>query len=170
MAGIQEGERMYVSLYNQFKALNFGIGGTLFMLIALYFLDFNPDAIKIFGIFWLAITLPTLYLHIEYLIKNSGQFIQVETDKLIVIQKSRSMDYKFSDMEKVILYKSASLDKGGIPLSPIESYHYARIFLKSNEELIITCLLAPKVDEAISLLKGVKSERRNRPFCTIFWK
>ena len=169
MDGIQEGDRLFLSLRNQFKALNFSIIGSIIMVIALYFLNFNPDAIRIFGIFWMVITLPALYLHFEYWIENRRKSIQIESDKLILTQGNKSVIYKITNIEKVILYKSASLDKGGIPLSPIESYHYVRIIMKSQDELIITCLLAPKVEEVVNLLKGVKYERRKRPFCTIMW-
>lgn len=170
MDGLQEGNKAFINLSNHFKALRFSILGTIFMLVALCFLDFKPDAIKVFGIFWLALTLPSLYLHIEYLIINSGQSIQLDCDQLIITQGSKSVGFKFADMDKIILYKPASLDKGGIPLSPIESYHYARIFMKSNEEIIITSLLFPKVEKLVNLMGGVRRERRKRPFCSIFWK
>jgi hypothetical protein len=164
VGGIQEGDKIYISLENHFKALKFGIVGTLFMLATLYFLRFNPDATMIFGFFWVALTAPALYLHIEYLLKNSGQSIKIENRKLVKTKRNKSIEYKFEDIEKVVLYKSASLDKGGIPLSPMEPYHYARIFMKSNEEVVITCLLVPDVDKFIDLLKGVEYHYNKIPF------
>jgi|SRR5690606_728278 len=97
MVGTQVGDRLQVSLKNQFKALFSSIVGTLFMLIALYFLDFEPIAIKVFLFFWLVLTLPAVYLHLEYLIKNSSQKIQIKSDRLIVIQRNKSIDYRFVD-------------------------------------------------------------------------
>ena len=73
-------------------------------------------------------------------------------------------------MERVILYKAASLDKGGIPVSPLEYYNYARIVLKSGGEVVITCLLSPKVDKITNQIRGVRQERKKRLFNTTYWK
>lgn len=63
------------------------------------------------------------------------------------------------------LYKGSNFHILGI-----EAYHYARIYLKSEEQLIITCLLAPKVEKAIRGLRGVKIERKKQIFCTLDWE
>lgn len=164
-------ERYYMSVENHIKVSSFlWQTSILLYVVSVYLIGVTNDELIVGFAFYSIFALPALYLHLEYLIKNRGQTIQVESAKLILTEGNISTDYRFEDMEKVILYKSASLDKGGIPLSPIESYHYARIVTKSKEELIITCLLAPKVDEVVDLLKGVKNERKKRPFCTIFWR
>ena len=174
MVGIQKGDfmtvRYSIKAINHLKVTGFLWQTALLIYVAGYFINFDQEIFLVVFAFYSLFAIPSIYLHTEYLIKNGGQAIRIEGDRFVVIQRSKSVDYKFTDMKKVILYKSASLDKGGIPLSPVESYHYARIVTKSNEELIITCLLVPKVDEAINLLKGVKFERKKRPFCTIFWK
>ncbi|MEO9805862.1 MAG: hypothetical protein ABJF04_21570 [Reichenbachiella sp.] len=169
MPGTEEG-KIGITLVNQVRASSIAILGIVLMLIALYFLDFNLDAIRIFSIFWIALILPVVYLHVEYFFSNLTLKLSLETDKLVLNKGGKDLIYVFTDIEKVILYKSASIDKGGIPMSPMEMYHYARIITKSGEELIITCLMVPKLSELLKQLKGVKLERKKRPFCTIFWR
>jgi hypothetical protein len=153
------------------RALSHEFSGITIMLVVLYFLKFNPDALMIFGIWFALLTLPVIYLHIEYYLANRGQEIIIENDELRVITKNgNTYKFKFAELSKVILYKSASLDKGGIPLTPIESYHYARIITKSEKQIIVTCLMYPKLEEVVSELKGVQGIRKKRLFCTVAWK
>jgi hypothetical protein len=42
------------------------------------------------------------------------------------------MEYKKEEVEIVVVYKSASVKSGGIPLSPMEYSFYARVKLKNN--------------------------------------
>jgi hypothetical protein len=137
------------------------------MLVVLYFLKFNADALMIFGIWFALITLPVIYMHIEYYLANRGLEIIIEKDEIRVSTKrGNTHKFKFAELSKVILYKSASLDKGGIPLTPMESYHFARIITKSENQIIVTCLMYPKLEEVIDALHGVKKIRK-RGICTL---
>ena len=141
------------------------------MFVTLYFLRFNINALIIFGIWFTVLTLPVIYLHIEYYIANRKQEIAIKDDELTVItQNGNTYKFKFTELSKVILYKSASLDKGGIQFTPIESYHYARIITKSEKQIIVTCLMTPKLEEVVNELKGVQKIRKKRLFCTLLWK
>ncbi|WP_298301732.1 hypothetical protein [Hydrotalea sp.] len=145
--------------------------GMIFMFVTLYFLRFNINALIIFGIWFTVLTLPVIYLHIEYYIANRKQEIAIKDDELTVItQNGNTYKFKFTELSKVILYKSASLDKGGIQFTPIESYHYARIITKSEKQIIVTCLMTPKLEEVVNELKGVQKIRKKRLFCTLLWK
>jgi hypothetical protein len=160
-----------ISASNQLRVLSFHFMGTIFMLVALYLLKFNIDFVVIFGGMYVLLTLPLLYLHIEYYIANRKQEITIKDDELTVItQNGNTHKFKFTELSKVILYKSASLDKGGIQFTPIESYHYARIITKSEKQIIATCLMFPKLEEVVNELKGVQKIRKKRLFCTLSWK
>ena len=149
------------------RALFHEFSGITIMLVVLYFLKFNADALMIFGIWFALMTLPVIYLHAEYYLANRGQEIIIENDELRVTTKNgNTYRFKFTELEKVILYKSASLDKGGIPLTPMESYHFARIITKSENQIIVTCLMCPKLEEAIDELQGVKKIRK-RGICNL---
>lgn len=136
----------------------------------LYYLDFDRPAVFIFGIWWAVDLIPALYLHLEYLLMNRGLSYEITTNEFIQGENDQERTIKVEEIDKVIVYKSASMDKGGIPFLAIESYYYARIILKSGDEFILTRLLIPKLEEVIKSLKGVKFLRKKRLFCTVFWR
>jgi hypothetical protein len=147
------------------------LSGILLMVIVLYFLEFNKSALIIFGIWFAVLTVPLIYLHFEYYIANRGQEVIIKNEELTVIsRKGNANTFKLTELKKVILYKSASMDKGGIPITPFEIYNYARIITETNEQIIITCLMYPRLEEVINELKGVRRIREKRGFCTLFWK
>lgn len=143
----------------------FHIMGTALMIIVLAFLRFDTGMMKIFFIIWSIYTIPALYLHLEYYFQNRGQQLTILDEELIY--KSRNgaeRQFRFGELQKIILYKSASLDKRGLQLSAIESYHYAKIIPKHGEEIIITCLMAPNVEEVLRQIKLGQYERKNQLF------
>lgn len=140
------------------------------MIIVLYILSFEKEFIVVFLISWIIYTIPVLYLHTEYWIKNWSEKYEIKEGRIIKYNKRGKKIYNKEDIVKIILYKSASIDKGGIPILAMESYHYARIIMKTGEELIITCLLTPKVDKAIQNFGRVAIQRKKRGFCPIFWR
>jgi hypothetical protein len=157
-----------VTAINQFKAMRFHLMGTIFMLITLYFLGFNSDAEVIFISAWIIYTLPALYLHLEYYFHDKGKTIEISSSEIIITDGDCfKLTYQNSQVEKIIVYKSASLDKGGIQFTAIETYHYARIFIEGGEEIVITCLMAPDVDKTVRELHGVSYERKKRFFCSL---
>ena len=50
----------------------------------------------------------------------------------------------------------------------MEQYHFAKVILKDGNELFITCLLAPRVDKELEVLKDVKIEVKKRLFNSIY--
>lgn len=159
-----------MKLINHLRVLSHEFSGIAMMVIALYFLDFKIDMLVIFGIWFAILTLPVIYLHLEYYLANRGMEIVIENEKLTVISKNRnSQTFKFNELKEVRLYKSASLDKGGIPIMPTEPYHFVRIFTNSEEQITITCLMYPKLDGVVDKLIGVQKIRK-RGFCTLWWK
>lgn len=162
---------MRISTSNQLRVLSYQFMGMIFMFVTLYFLRFNINALIIFGIWFTVLTLPVIYLHIEFYIANRKQEIVIKDDELTVITRNgNTYKFKFTELSKVILYKSVSLDKGGIQFTPVESYHYVRIITKSEKQIIVTCLMTPKLEEVVNEFKGVQKIRKNRLFCTLLWK
>lgn len=90
------------------------------------------------------------------------------TDDEVVFYKNNVEIRRFAHnaIRKIILYRSASLDKGGIPISPLESYHYAEIISKNNEVLIITCLMSTDIKNALKNIRGVPMVKKRRLFAS----
>lgn len=169
MVGIQEGSMTYkINFTNHWKALDFFVVTSVMILLACAFIGWNSEAVLFVFLVYSIFFLPSFYLHLEYFLKNQGQRLEILENEIILHDRNgEARRYRNQDLQKIILYKSASLDKGGIPLTPIESYHYARITPKQGDEIILTCLMAPNVDEAIKLIKGVPYERKKRLFASL---
>jgi hypothetical protein len=161
-------EKFSISLINHIRVTAFTWQVVLIIYVAAVFLlNANTEEILVGLAFSSIFILPSFYLHGEYWIANYGQIVEIANQSLTITKKGVSKSYSFSEMEKVILYKSASLDKRGIPFSPMEYYNYARIILKSGEEIILTCLLSPKVDKITDQITGVEKERKKSFFNAI---
>jgi len=133
-------------------------------------LGFEKPAVFIFGIWWAVDLTPALYLHFEYWLINKGEQFEITSGEVIKNKGNVETRYKSENIKEIVVYKSASMDKGGIPYFAFESYYYARVVLTSGDEFVLTRLLMPKLEEVIKHLTGVKFVRKKRLFCTVFWK
>lgn len=153
---------------NHFKVLSFYLAGTLLMVVVLFFLRFEKSFLISFGGFWTLLTILVSYLHIEYYLENRGQCIVILDNRIeIESRNEKKRSYRFEDLKKIVLYKSASLDKGGMPILPMEFYHYARIVPKEGADIIITCLMISDVEEAVKKIRFVSYDRRKQLFATL---
>lgn len=154
-----------ISLKNQLKILSYHLGTILTYVIALFFLKFDETAIFVFTLFLSAISLIGLILHFTFIYYNYKKEIKISDDNLFVKDKyGNEIVYNFSELNQVIEYKAASNEKNGIKLSFIESYGYIKIISKSNETIIISCLMCPDLNEIVLLLKGINYKRKHNPF------
>lgn len=142
---------------------------TAILLVVWRYLNYDPDFLLIGGLFHLLFTIPALYLHIEYSIRNAGEEIEINYNEIIVRKNGDERKYSINELSKVIVYKPASLDKRGMPFSAMEYYRYARIITKSGEEIIITCLMTLDIEGAVKQLSGISYERKKR-IAFLFWK
>jgi hypothetical protein len=51
----------------------------------------------------------------------------------------------------------------------MESYYYLKLITKKGEEIILTCLLDPNIDELIKKLPRLVITRKRMPFCSIWF-
>ena len=157
-----------INFTNHWKALDFFFVTSLLILLGCAFTGWNSEAVLFIFLVYSIFFLPSFYLHLEYYLKNRGQRIEILENEVILYERNGKVRrYPNKELQKVVLYKSASLDKGGIPLTPLESYHYARIIPKQGEEIILTCLMASNVEEAIKEIKWVPYERKKRLFASL---
>ncbi len=168
MVGSRKYKILQVSIFNHFVSLLSLLIACVGIICILIFLRFDPDAITVFGIGLLVDAVPALYLHIRYWIKNKGEEYEIRDNEIILKKHGKEIIYKNQDIEKIIVYLSPSLYKNSnFHLLAIESYHYAKIRLKTGEYLVLTCLLAPRLDKTLKQMKGVLIERRKKLFCAI---
>ena len=168
MAGIQEDRYLKISLRN-FLSLHLStLILVLLGLIILYFLGFDKYFVQVFLVVWSLDLIPAIYLHLTYLIQNGGEEYEVRDDGLIRRKKGKEMVYKSDEIERIVFYLSPALYRNSnFHFLAIEGYHYAKVKLKGGGELILTCLLAPRIDNSLMQIKGVIFQKRKRLFCTL---
>jgi hypothetical protein len=102
----------------------------------------------------------TLYLHIVYYLKNKGQEFLISEDRIERIKNGKKEVFHTSDIDKIVICKSANMDKWGIPYTTFESFRVARIYLNNGTYFIMTNLLEYDLEKPLSIVKNVKFERR----------
>jgi hypothetical protein len=168
MAGTRVDRIFRITPFTHFASLLSLLIACIGILCILIYLRFDTDALSVFGIGLLVDAIPALYLHIEYWIKNNGEEYEIRDSEIILRKHDKEISYRKQDIEKIIVYLSPSLYKNSnFHLLAIESYYYAKIRLKTGEELILTCLLSPRMDKALRKMSGVLFERRKKLFCAI---
>jgi hypothetical protein len=75
--------------------------------------------------------------------------------QLCISRDGREQIIERADIEEIVIYKSASIEKGGIPITPMEAYYFVRIFDKAGKRYDLTCLLDNKIDKSIKVLGQV---------------
>ena len=80
---------------------------------------------------------------------------EILPDRLRLKKEGEETIIASSDIKEIIVYKSASMDAGGIPITPMEAYFFVRIFDTSGNTYDLTCLMDTKVDKSIKVMYGV---------------
>ena len=87
-------------------------------------------------------TLPALFFHIDYLIRNWKEEYEIGNGKIIKRKKGIEKIYLFEEISDVFLYLSPpDFAKNILHNNAYDNYHFAKIVMKSGEELFLTSLL-----------------------------
>lgn len=158
-------EILRIKAYNHLAVLLSLILVFVLIICFLWYVKFERDALSFFGVFILIYALPTFYLHIEYWLENRGESYEVRSDGLTRWKSGQEVGYSNNEIDRIEIYMSPAMYKrSSFHLLGFEAYHYAKVVLKNGEELIITCLLSPKLDRAFKVLRNVPIERKRRLF------
>lgn len=97
-----------------------------------------------FCIYGLGGFLPTLYIHLTYLITNfkDEMIINFENEIIKYKHKEHSVLFHFSDICQIDEYKTYALSRKTPGWLPWDTYHYNIYTLKNGEKIIITCFMA----------------------------
>ncbi len=115
--------------------------------------------------YFLIFFIPALYLHLEYYHFNKRTILQIEPDenKLIYVNKSgvRQVFY-FNELSNIVYYMERrwTTRPYSLTFSPYRYYHFARITTIKGEEIFITSLMAPVVEDALNVITGVPIEKK----------
>jgi len=118
------------------------------------------------------ITLPALFFHIDYLIRNRKQEYEIGNGKITIRKQQKEIVYHFEEVEAIYLYLSPPTFRNDFYFFAYDHYHFAKIIMKSSEELYLTSLLYPKgIEDVIKkYFTGIPYYRMKRLFCTTRYK
>ena len=154
-----------IKLLNHFKLLWSNLLLLIFFYVVIVASNFSDDGLKYFLIISLITILPILYLHIGYFIANKGQKITLFDSGFIYEKNGKSTTILWADVNSLDLYISGNMESG-IPKLPFEVYHYVCVN-NSNDKIIITCLMCPKLYKIVKEIHGVDIRIKRRVFCSI---
>jgi hypothetical protein len=102
----------------------------------------------------------TLYLHVVYYLKNYNEEFFIFDNKIEKLKNGNKILFNSFDIKKIVICKSANMDKWGIPYTTFESFRIARVYLKNGNYFIMTNLLEYDLESSFITLKDVPIERR----------
>lgn len=178
MYGFKKNENMMHLKYNyknQLKGFWFWLDVCIISLIGigiLYYQGIIELKMYVFIVYFgymLVMGFPLLLYHIRYYLCNRGQVIDIYDDRLVLTtRKGERMEYLFSEIVDVFLYRSRAIEPGGgFTFSPMDYYCYLKLTFEEEyldedrcedemkPPVYITCFMHPDLDEVIKQLKGV---------------
>lgn len=134
------------------RPIKFILAVILVSIVCLIFIISQPVvAVFVAGFVLLIFIIPTMFLHFEYASVNKDMSATITSSDIKIFRNQQLVTtLSRKQIEKIVIYKSRSIDHDGVPRFPIEFYYFARVVPKeeSQLEIIITCLMAPqKMDE-----------------------
>lgn len=163
-----------ITIQNQLKALRFIIVVFVFCCTLVYYGYIQPskaNMTKFSTILFLISFIPVAYLHIEYYLYNKDSSIEIDTSQNRINYWRGSNEIRvieFDELDKILIYLAFPLyNKTYITRLPNDAYNFAKMILKSGEEIIITSLMVPKLEKTLSIIKDVPIEEKPRLYASI---
>jgi len=115
--------------------------------------------------------LPNIILlieHLTYTVKIEA--VEFSTHDFKVLFKNGTIEqFDYDDIKVIQLYRSAGMDKGNYSYSSNERYYFANIIAKDGRKIILTSLLGPDLDDALSMMKDVPVDKTKTAYAFVFW-
>lgn len=154
------------TFFNHLKVLWITIFTTVLYFIGWWLFHFDGEIFFVFLGFYTLTVVPSFYLHLTYFLRNKGMVCEILPDRIRIEREGKETVIEGKDISEVIVYKSASMDKGGIPITPMEAYFFVRIF-HANGKHELTCLMDTSIDRSIKTLRGVEVIREKSFFSMV---
>lgn len=154
-------EKINISIKNHFISLKWLLIYLVVLIIILlyFYVKTDFDGILVFAFFSLFQIVPSIYLHFMYFNIDKNKLVEFNDDEIKLTIKNQVYIYKTEEIDKIIIFKSANMDKYGIPFMVFENYYFTKIMLKSKSNFILTSLLDNRIEEKLKKIKNVKFER-----------
>jgi hypothetical protein len=142
----------------------------VFFAVGWWYFDSNEDYIFIVGTFFLAITLPALYLHVEYILRSDGALVDLIKNEIFIVKGKNQNRISNKEIASIVIYRSANMDGIGYPRMQTEYFNFARITTNSGKEFILTCFLGSEFTCALKEYLEVPAIVKRSFFCSTFMR
>ena len=165
-----QNNKLRITTGNQWHAIWTVPFALIGLFLAIIWYDFNQYGIIAASVWGVADAFPTLYLHWQYYRQNKGEEYDIFTDRIVRSKGGEKQEFLVKNILLITVHLSPALYKGSqMHFLGIEAYYYACIHLKGGEQLLLTCLLDPKLDKTLKILEGVTIKRKKRVFNPLQW-
>jgi hypothetical protein len=155
-----------ITIKNQFIALRMLIYNSIgFIGVAYYFYyqlgpNFNVELGVV--IYYLILTIPAIYIHIQYYLVNKNDAVTFDMlQKTIRVNKGSLIPFK--EIKKIIIFMSfVKFRRGFVKYLPSDNYQYAKFEFEDGKQYTLTSLMVPELEDFINTLEGVYVERKRR--------
>ena len=145
-----------VTIKSHLKALSFHIIGTCLMAAVIAYFEYDSIVMKVFGAFWVALTIPTLFLHVTYFIEDRYKTVMTTEKRLVIDEKSRKeVNKSFEETTSIVISCSKNIKDFGIPQLPIESYYYLTFNFIDGSRFVCTNLIFSSIKEVRRTFIGI---------------
>ena len=146
-----------------------------FLLLAFFaagwwFFDFDEDYMLVVGTFFSTITLPALYLHIEYILRSDGALVDLIKNEIFISNGKHQNRIFSKEIASIVIYRSANMDGIGYPRIQTEYFNYARITTNSGKEFVLTCFLGSEFTTALKDYLEAPITVKRSFFCSTFMR
>jgi hypothetical protein len=159
---------MRLEFKNQLRALPFVGPVIIFFFVMMYLFRFDtPSVLIILGGIAL-VFLPVAFLHMEYFLENRGKVIEIDNHAISVFENNeRVLHYENSELEKIVFYKSKTIDTRSAHQFPTQYYFYVRFIPRGGKkDVVVTSLVTSEYLEEV-YNRGVKLELKWSVFPSI---
>lgn len=138
-----------------------------FYAYAIWELDDGHGAFTmVFEIGYAMAMFPTLFLHIEYCIRNWNDEIIIDSEQNLISFNGQE-SFSFNLVDKITIFMAPVWHRNTtVRYWPFENYRYAKLQMKDGRQYIFTCLMAFDLDKALAQIKGVPIENKVRIIAT----
>jgi len=148
---------MKVNFKSQFQNLGALILMSIFYYALIYYIEKNLFQKWYWHLPIIIMLVPTIAVHISYLIENYNDVYEIENGN--ITDKNKKVIYEANVIYKIVTYKYESLSSG-IHFLPFHNYQYCIVELKNGESFIMTSLLKYNIEEYLKqTLKDVVFEK-----------
>ncbi|MDN3582067.1 hypothetical protein [Mucilaginibacter flavus] len=149
--------------------LRLGIVVTIIIAVGFYYAGgYDSSLLPGFIIIICIPSIPTIYLLIEYYIATKNQIFEIVDNTFSIKKRGSLYTYNFSDIKTIKLFKSAGMEKGNFPYQTAEMYYHAEILTSDGKKTILTSIIDPDIETALSMFSGVNYEVKRTIYSTIY--